>query len=191
MKLIFGLGNPGKKYENTMHNMGFLAADAIVEKMGGGRYGKLKDALIYKGRYEGERVFVIKPQTYMNRSGDCVWRLMDYYKVDEADILVIYDDIDLPVGSLRMRSHGSAGTHNGMRDIIAKLGANEFARIRVGIGKPPEGWDLVDYVLSGLKGEQKELLLKTVDRAADAALAIVSKGMDYAGQHFNGTIEGE
>lgn len=170
MKVIVGLGNPGKKYDNTRHNIGFEALDYIADKEGISiNTGKHK-ALIGTGYMGGEKVLLVKPQTFMNLSGESLRPIMDFYKLDLSDILVIYDDISLEPGMLRLRTKGSAGGHNGMKSIIKHLGGDTFPRIRVGIGgeKHP-GQDLADYVLGHFKDDEKELLAESLDKAEKAA----------------------
>ena len=170
MKVIVGLGNPGKKYDNTRHNIGFEALDYIADKKGISiNTGKHK-ALIGTGYMGGEKVLLVKPQTFMNLSGESIRPILDFYKLDLSDILVIYDDISLEPGMLRLRTKGSAGGHNGMKSIIKHLGGDTFPRIRVGIGgeKHP-GQDLADYVLGHFKDDEKELLSDALDKAEKAA----------------------
>ena len=147
MYIIAGLGNPGKKYENTRHNIGFITLDYLAERHDI-QINKIKHkALVGEGRISGQKVLLVKPQTYMNLSGESLREVMDYYKVDIEDLIVIYDDIDLPAGTVRIRKKGSAGTHNGMRSIVQHLG-QDFPRIRMGIGNERKG-DLADFVLGG------------------------------------------
>ena len=148
MFIIVGLGNPGKKYENTRHNAGFLAIDALADKYGIRVTEKKHKALCGTGVIEGNKVLLVKPETFMNLSGESVRAVMDFYKIDpEEDMLVIYDDISLAPGNIRIRKKGSAGGHNGIKSIIAHAGTQNFVRIKVGVGEKPSGWDLADYVL--------------------------------------------
>ena len=148
MYLIAGLGNPSKTYEGTRHNIGFTMIDAIGEKYDIDVTTKKHKAFVGRGIIDGMRVILAKPQTYMNLSGESVREIADFYKIEPENIIIIYDDISLDVGQLRIRKKGSAGGHNGIKNIIAHLGTQEFPRIKVGIGNKPEGWDLADYVLS-------------------------------------------
>lgn len=183
MYVIVGLGNPGKKYENTRHNIGFITLDYLAEQHDI-KVNKIKHkALVGEGRISGQKVLLVKPQTYMNLSGDSVREVMDYYKVDIEDLIVIYDDIDLPAGTVRIRKKGSAGTHNGMRNIVQHLG-QDFPRIRMGIGNERKG-DLVDFVLGGFSKEDKEILEPAVERAARAVECYVDEGIEKAMNKYN------
>ena len=148
MKLVVGLGNYGKEYERTYHNIGFLALDAVAERFNAPDFTKKNNALVSDALSGERRALLVKPLTYMNLSGDAVAYFANYYKIAPKDILVLYDDIELAVGTVRARLSGSAGTHNGMRDIVSKLGTTDFARVRIGIGFKPNYMDLADYVLS-------------------------------------------
>lgn len=184
MYIIVGLGNPGKKYENTRHNMGFIAVDLLAEEYGI-KVDKIKfKALVGEGRIAGRKVLLVKPQTYMNLSGQSVMEVMNYYKEDIENLIVIYDDIDIPTGSIRLRKKGSAGTHNGMRNIVYLLQDDGFPRIRVGIGSDKKV-DLMDYVIGGVTKKEKELLEDALTRAAKAAACIVEKGIDKAMNEYN------
>ena len=184
MYLIVGLGNPGKKYENTRHNMGFIAVDLLAEKYGI-KVDKIKfKALVGEGRIAGQKVLLVKPQTYMNLSGQSVMEVMNFYKEDIENLIVIYDDIDIPTGTIRLRKKGSAGTHNGMRNIVYLLQEDGFPRIRVGIGSESKV-DLIHYVTSGVTKKEKDLLEDALTRAADAAACIVEKGIEKAMNEYN------
>lgn len=182
--IIVGLGNPGRKYENTRHNMGFIAVDLLAEKYGI-KIDKIKfKALVGEGRIAGQKVLLVKPQTFMNLSGQSVVEVMNFYKEEIENLIVIYDDIDIPTGSIRLRKKGSAGTHNGMRNIVYLLGEDGFPRIRVGIGSEKKV-DLINYVIGGVSKGEKELLEDALTRAADAAACIVEKGIDKAMNEYN------
>lgn len=184
MYIIVGLGNPGKKYENTRHNMGFIAVDLLAEKYGI-KVDKIKfKALVGEGRIAGRKVLLVKPQTYMNLSGQSVMEVMNFYKEDIENLIVIYDDIDIPTGTIRLRKKGSAGTHNGMRNIVYLLQEDGFPRIRVGIGSESKV-DLIHYVTSGVTKKEKDLLEDALTRAADAAACIVKKGIEKAMNEYN------
>lgn len=184
MYIIAGLGNPGKKYENTRHNMGFLAVDLLAEKYGI-KVDRIKfKALVGEGRIAGQKVILVKPQTYMNLSGQSIVEVMNFYKEDIENLIVIYDDIDIPTGTIRLRKKGSAGTHNGMRNIVYLLGKDGFPRVRVGIGSEKKV-DLINYVTSGVSKGEKELLEHALVNAADAAAAIVEKGIEKAMNEYN------
>lgn len=184
MYIIVGLGNPGKKYENTRHNMGFLTIDVIAEKLGI-KVDRIKfKSLVGETNFSGEKVVLVKPQTYMNLSGQAVREIMNFYKVPIENLIVIYDDIDIAVGKLRIRKKGSAGTHNGMRDIVYQLQDDGFPRIRVGIGAERKG-DLVNFVIGGFTKEERPLLEESVTKAADASLAIITDGIEKAMNAYN------
>ena len=184
MHIIVGLGNPGKKYERTRHNMGFMVLDLLADKYGI-KVDRLKfKALTGEGQIEGKKVLLVKPQTYMNLSGESVRDVMNFYKIPPEDLIVIYDDIDIPEGTLRIRPKGSAGTHNGMRNIIYLLGEDGFPRIRVGIGGERKS-DLVDYVIGRVTEKEADALWDALNKAADAAADIVINDVTHAMQEFN------
>ena len=184
MFIIAGLGNPGRKYENTRHNMGFIAVDLLAEKYGI-KVDKIKfKALVGEGRIAGRKVLLVKPQTYMNLSGESIREVMSFYKEGIENLIVIYDDIDIPTGTIRVRKKGSAGTHNGMRNIVYLLQDDNFPRIRVGIGSDKKV-DLINYVTGGVTKGEKELLEGALVKAADAAAAIVEKGIEKAMNEYN------
>ena len=184
MYIIAGLGNPGKKYENTRHNMGFIAIDLLADEYDI-KVDKLKfKALVGEGRIAGQRVLLMKPQTYMNLSGEAIREAVNFYKIDPEELIVIYDDIDIPTGTFRIRKKGSAGTHNGMRSVVQHLSSDQFPRIRVGIGseKPV---DLINYVTGGISKTEKQLLEEALVKSAKGAAAIVEKGIDNAMNEYN------
>ena len=184
MYIIAGLGNPGKKYENTRHNLGFITLDQVAEKCNI-KVEKIKfKSLVGEGIYEGKKIVLIKPQTYMNNSGEAIREAMSFYKEDIENLLVIYDDIDLPTGTVRIRSAGSSGTHNGMRSVIYHLNDDGFPRIRIGIGRD-SNIDLVNYVTGGFTQAEVEPLREACLRARDAALCYVSDGIDIAMNRYN------
>lgn len=187
MFLIVGLGNPGRQYEHTRHNVGFDVMDALADKYNISISEKKHKALYGKGMIAGQKVVLAKPQTFMNLSGESVAELLNYYKLDpETEMLVIYDDISLAPGGIRIRKKGSAGGHNGIKNIIAQTGTQNFMRIKVGVGEKPKGWDLADYVL----GHFDEADRKKVEEAfVDAVLAtemILQDDVDQAMNDFNG-----
>lgn len=183
--VIAGLGNPGTKYDNTRHNVGFNAIDILSEKFTI-KVNKIKHkALIGDGTINGERVLLVKPQTFMNLSGESIRDVVEWYKVPMTRLIVIYDDIDLPVGRVRIRPQGSSGTHNGMRSVIFQLQSDDFPRIRIGIDKAPEGWDLADFVLSKFGPEDRKVINESIEKAAEAAAAIVISGVNAAMNKFN------
>lgn len=184
MYVIAGLGNPGKQYEKTRHNMGFLVIDSLAEKCGI-NVNKLKHrALTGTGRIGGEKVLLVKPQTYMNLSGESLREIVNYYDVDVHNLIVIYDDLDLEIGSLRIRKKGSAGSHNGMKSVIYQLMSDDFPRIRIGIGSV-DSRDWKDFVTGRISSEEENELRKTVDKAADAVISIIEEGIDKAMNKFN------
>ncbi len=192
MYLIVGLGNPGQKYEHTKHNMGFDVVEELIERHRIGYSGTDMKAMYGKGMINGEKVIVIKPMTYMNLSGEAVQQFLHYYKIDpESEMLVIYDDIDLEPGQLRIRKKGSAGGHNGMKNIISCIGTDQFPRVRVGVGAKPQGWDLADYVLAPFGREERKLVDAAIKDAADAAELIIGGEIDKAMNRFNRKIERE
>ncbi len=181
MYIIVGLGNPGKEYHRTRHNVGFDVIDVLSEKLGIALNKSAMHGLIGEGFVGGEKIVLVKPQTFMNLSGQCVSELVSWYKIDMDRLLVVYDDIDLPLGKLRLRKSGSAGTHNGMRSIIGLLGRENFPRLRVGVGKKPEGWDLADWVLSHYQSEEdRKIQFDAFLRAADTVQELIQNGMDSA-----------
>lgn len=170
MKIIVGLGNYGDKYAYTFHNMGFLAVECLADKLSLKFDKRECDALIAVGYKNGEKIILAKPLTYMNLSGVAVKQLLKKNKAELSDLCVIFDDIDIPKGTVRVRQKGSAGTHNGMRNIIAELGSNEFARIRIGIGPVPERVPLADYVLSDVPKAERQTLFDAFSLASDEAI---------------------
>ncbi|NLD50862.1 MAG: aminoacyl-tRNA hydrolase [Clostridiaceae bacterium] len=183
--IVVGLGNPGQKYECTRHNVGFDTIELLGRKHGI-TVNKLKHkALSGEGSIGGRRVMLVKPQTFMNLSGESVRDIVDWYKVSVENILVIYDDIDLPLGKLKIRPKGSSGTHNGMRSVIYQLQSDEFPRIRIGIDKPPEGWELSNFVLSRFSGDDRKKIEEIIGKAADAVEEILRSGIDQAMNRYN------
>lgn len=186
MYVIAGLGNPGTKYENTRHNIGFMVIDAVAEKNHISVTEKKHRALIGKGMIGGERALLVKPQTFMNLSGESIREIIDYYKIEEkTELIVISDDISLPPGALRIRKKGSAGGHNGLKNIILHLGHDEFQRIRLGVGEKPSGYDLADYVLGHFNEEDRALIRESVEQAAEAVEVMMVEGADRAMNRFN------
>ena len=186
MYMIAGLGNPTKEYDRTRHNVGFAVIDELADRYGIDVSERKHRALCGRGAIEGQKVLLLKPQTYMNLSGESVREAVEYYKVDpERELLVIYDDISLDPGKLRIRKKGSAGGHNGMKNIILHLGTQVFPRIRIGVGQKPEGYDLADYVLGHFSGEEEVLMREAYDRAAKAAVSVLTEGADRAMNEFN------
>lgn len=168
MKWLVGLGNPGREYEKTRHNVGFRVIDRLSGKCGIPLKMTKWQALLGEGKIDGEKFLLVKPLTYMNRSGEAVQKVLHWYKLSLEELLVVYDDLDLPVGKLRLREKGSAGGHNGMKSIIAHLGSDSFKRIRIGIGRPPEGMQVPDYVLSPFSKGESALVDQSLAKAAEA-----------------------
>ena len=186
MYLIVGLGNPGKQYENTRHNVGFDAVDLLVDEYRVPSSGKQHKAMYGKGVIAGQKVILAKPLPYMNLSGKSVRALVDYYKLDpEEELIVIYDDISLDVGKLRIRAKGSAGGHNGIKNIIAQLGTQEFTRIKIGVGEKPAKMDLADYVLGRFSKEEQPIIRESADRAREAVCEMITHDVASAMNKFN------
>ena len=184
MYVIAGLGNPGKKYENTRHNMGFITIDQLAEKHNI-KVDKLKfKALVGEGRIAGQKVMLVKPQTYMNLSGESIREVMNFYKLEPENLIVIYDDIDIEAGTLRIRKFGSAGTHNGMKSVVYQLQSDRFSRIRLGIGSQKKG-DLVNFVIGGFSKEEVPVLEEAVNHAVLATECIIEDGIDKAMNQYN------
>ena len=184
---MVGLGNPGQKYANTRHNMGFLTVDLLAEQKGV-KLNKVKFKSAYNIlSFAGARCLVMKPQTYMNLSGEAVREAAQFYKIPADHVLVIYDDVSLPVGRLRIRKNGSAGGHNGLKNIILQLGGDGFPRVKVGVGgKPHPDYDMADWVLSKFTGEDAKAMDQAVKRCADAVECLLREGADRAMSRFNG-----
>lgn len=185
MYLIAGLGNPTREYAGTRHNIGYDTITRLCDEYRISLDMKKHKGLCGKGVIEGEKVLLVQPLTYMNLSGDCIKEAADFYKIDPAHIIVIYDDISLPVGKLRVRAKGSAGGHNGMKSIIARLGTEEFARVRIGIGEKPASWDLADYVLGRFQTDELPLMREAVGNAAKACGMILKDGIETAMNRSN------
>lgn len=185
MYIIIGLGNPSREYEATRHNIGFDAITRIADDHQISMDMKKHRAICGKGIIGSERVILAQPQTYMNLSGESVRELLDFYKVTNHDIIVIYDDISLDVGQLRIRKKGSAGGHNGIKNIIQHLGTDEFMRIKVGVGDKPKDWDLADYVLSRFPKEDEEKIREALMKTSKACDTIITKGIEEAMNLYN------
>ena len=186
MYLIAGLGNPDKKYEHTRHNVGFDVIDELAEKYNIRISEKKHKALLGKGVIEGQKVVLAKPQTYMNLSGESIVELVHYYKIDpETEMIVIYDDISFAPGNLRIRQSGSAGGHNGIKNIIKCLGTQEFMRIKVGVGEKPKNWDLADFVLGHFSKEERENLEDAIGRAMEAVGYMINGDVAKAMNEYN------
>lgn len=186
MYLITGLGNPTREYEKTRHNVGFDTIDVLADRINTDVAERKFKGLYGKGMLGGEKVILLKPQTFMNLSGESVRAAADFYKIPPDHIIVIYDDISLDVGHLRIRTKGSAGGHNGIKNIIAHLGTQEFPRIKIGVGGKPPRMDLADYVLSRFPAEERKIMETAFRDAAEAAGVLIAEGPDAAMNRFNG-----
>ena len=186
MYLIVGLGNPGRQYEATRHNMGFDTVDCLIEKHNVPQGGVKFNAMYGKGIIGGDKAILMKPLSFMNLSGGPVRDMVNFFKIDpEKELIVISDDIDLEPGQLRIRKQGSAGGHNGLKDIIQKLGTQNFVRIKIGVGAKPQGWDLADHVLSRFPDSERKLVDEAIREAADAVEKIIAQGPEAAMNEYN------
>lgn len=187
MYIIAGLGNPGREYDNTRHNVGFWVVEKLAAKENISVLEKRHKAIIGKGVIGGQKCILAKPQTYMNLSGESIRELVNFYKADEkTELIVISDDVSLEPGQIRIRKKGSAGGHNGLKNIIAHLGHDTFIRVKMGVGEKPAGWDLADYVLGRFSPRDRETVDEAADRAADAVRMIIAQGADAAMNRYNG-----
>ncbi len=183
--IVVGLGNPGNKYNGTRHNVGFDTIDLLAKEFSI-NVSKLKHkALLGEGKIDGTKVILVKPQTYMNLSGESVREIISWYKAPIENVVTIYDDIDLSLGKIRVRPKGSSGSHNGMKSLIYQLQSDQFPRIRIGIDKPKPGWDLAGFVLSRFDKEERASVDESIDRAAKSAVEIIKNGVDSAMNKFN------
>lgn len=185
MYYIVGLGNPGLQYENTRHNVGFLTIDYLAKKLNI-KIKKIKFKSLYgQGEISGHKVMLIKPQTYMNNSGEAIREIYNYYKFDHDKLIVIYDDIDIEFGSIRIKKKGSAGTHKGMKSIINNLQYDDFPRIKLAVGKKPEYMNLANFVLSGFKGDDVKIIEEEIKMAADSVESIMIDGIERTMGKYN------
>ncbi|MFB6469329.1 aminoacyl-tRNA hydrolase [Cytobacillus sp. Hz8] len=185
MKLIVGLGNPGKPYEHTRHNIGFDVIEQLSENISIPLNQAKFKGIYGMGNVGGEKIFLLKPLTYMNLSGESIRAIMDYYEIDKEDLLVIYDDLDLPVGKIRLREKGSAGGHNGIKSTIQHIGSQEFNRIRVGVDRPKNGMPITDYVLGRFSKDEQEVINTVIKRCADACEAWFQKPFIQVMNEYN------
>ncbi len=183
--LIAGLGNPGREFRHNRHNVGFMVVDRLAERLDASFSRVESKALVTKSDYDGNRLILAKPQTYMNLSGQPVGSLARYYKIPPNQLMVVYDDVDLPFGTLRLRSEGGSGGQKGMKSIIERLGTQDFPRLRIGIGRPPGRMDAGDYVLQNFSKEDEQFLPVILDQAVEAILTFVSEGIDAAMNKYN------
>lgn len=188
MKLIVGLGNPGMQYAATRHNIGFQAIDLLAERNHISVNRSKFKALVGEGTIGGEKVVLMKPQTYMNLSGEAVEACKSWYKIDINDIIILYDDVSLGVGDIRIRKNGSSGGHNGIKSIIAHLSTESFPRVKIGVGEKPKGWDLADYVLGKFTDEDCKVLEERLKVVCEATETMVTKNIDLAMNNYNGKM---
>ena len=187
--LLIGLGNPGREYKDTRHNIGFMLIDQLAERIGARGMKVQSKAIITSGLYEERKLILAKPQTYMNLSGQSVQGLLHFYKIPLENLLVAHDDLDLPYGTIRIRPGGGPGGQRGMANTIELLGTKDFPRLRLGIGRPPGRMDPKDYVLQNFSKDELKLMPELLSRAADAALEFVMKGLNAAMNKYNGEIK--
>jgi peptidyl-tRNA hydrolase, PTH1 family len=187
--LLIGLGNPGREYSDTRHNVGFMLIDRLAVRLNARGMKVQSKAIVTSAVYEGRKLILAKPQTYMNLSGQSAQGLLNFYKLPMENMLIAHDDLDIPFGTIRIRPKGGPGGQGGMASTIEKLGTKDFPRLRIGIGRPPGRMDPAAYVLQSFKREEMKILSEIIDRAADAALEFVLNGLDQAMNKFNGSIE--
>jgi PTH1 family peptidyl-tRNA hydrolase len=187
--LLIGLGNPGREYQNNRHNFGFMLMDRIAVRINARGLKVQSKAIVTSGMYQDRKLILAKPQTYMNLSGQSIQGLVNFYKLPVENMLVAYDDLDIPFGTIRMRPGGGAGGQKGFASAIEKLGTKDVARLRLGIGRPPGRMDPAAYVLQNFSRDETKILSEILDRAADAALEFVLNGLDKAMNKYNGSIE--
>jgi PTH1 family peptidyl-tRNA hydrolase len=185
MKLVVGLGNPGRRYAGTRHNIGYAVLGELGRRFGAGKYKTRFQGEVMEAELGGQRALLLSPTTYMNLSGASVLEARDFYKLQQEDLLVLCDDLNLPLGKLRVRAQGSSGGQKGMEDIIRRLGSEAFSRLRVGIGTPPPGWDAADFVLARFTAEEQLLVDEAVQRAADAVVVWAREGVDGCMNRYN------
>ena len=183
--IIAGLGNPGEKYAQTRHNMGFMAIDALTIALDARMPKEKFEGLIFEVRQKDKKILLVKPQTFMNDSGRCLSQVLNFYKAEKSNLLVIYDDIDLPEGKVRIRQKGGPGTHNGMRSIVSCLPGEDFPRIRVGVGAPEHKEDLIGWVLGKIPKENQEKIDEAISVATQAAIEFAKNGIESAMQKYN------
>ena len=183
--IIVGLGNPGSRYEGTRHNVGFRAVDLLAEKMGISVDQNKWNSLIGEGRFAGKKIILVKPQTYMNNSGLAVGEILNFYKAYDDNLILIHDDIDIALGTIRVKRHGSSGGHNGIKSILSSIGDGEFPRVKISVGRRPWKMDLADFVLSKFNDEEKKVIDEEIGAACDATMMIIERGPDYAMNEWN------
>lgn len=185
MILVAGLGNPGKEYSSSRHNIGFMVVDEIARRLGVNIKKRGFKSLFAESFLEGKKLLLLKPQTYMNLSGEAISDAVEFFKIPLKDVIVVHDEIDLPLGSMKIKTGGGSAGHKGVQSIISRLGDSGFVRVRVGIGKPIQKSEVIDHVLSGFEGGEKRIMEDMVDRTADAVSEIILRGLDSAMNKFN------
>ena len=185
MKIIAGLGNPGSEYANTKHNVGFMFVDALADKLGIDGWKTKYDALVAEGHMGAEKILLMKPLTYMNESGRAIGPLLSWYKQEPQDLIVVHDDMDIPAGAVRIRRKGSAGGHNGIKSILYHVGDENFARVRIGIGRPQPGWTVVNHVLAPFSSEDAPKIREAIQYLLPAVECIVTEDVDMAMNRYN------
>ncbi len=188
--LLIGLGNPGREYRDTRHNVGFMLIDRLIVRLNAQGMKLQSKAIVTSATYQDRRLILAKPQTYMNLSGQSAQGLLNFYKIPIENMIVAHDDLDIPFGAIRIRPKGGPGGQGGMASTINQLGTKDFPRLRIGIGRPPGRMDPAAYVLQNFSRDEMKLLSEVVDRAADAALTFVVDGLNRAMNKYNGSVEG-
>ena len=185
MKMIAGLGNPGAEYAQTKHNVGFMLVDALADRLNAPAWKEDFFSAVTEVRIGGEKVFLVKPLTYMNNSGEAVGPMLSYYKMTADDLTVVHDDMDIPAGTVRIRKKGSSGGHNGIKSIIAHVGGENFARVRIGVGRPPAGWTVINHVLAPFLAEDAPKIREAIGYLLPAVECIVTDGVELAMNRYN------
>lgn len=185
MKMIAGLGNPGAEYARTKHNVGFMFVDALAERLNAPAWKEDFFSSVTEVRIGGEKVFLVKPLTYMNNSGEAIGSMLSYYKMTADDLTVVHDDMDIPAGTVRIRKKGSSGGHNGIKSIIAHVGGEDFARVRIGVGRPPAGWTVINHVLAPFAAEDVPKIREAIGYLLPAVECIVTDGVELAMNRYN------
>ena len=185
MKMIVGLGNPGNEYAGTRHNVGWMLVDALAEHLGINEWRSREKGMVAEGRIGSEKILLVKPLTYMNNSGECVGPLMRWYKLEPEDIMAAHDDMDIPMGTIRIRKKGSAGGHNGIKSLLSHIGSENFGRLRIGIGRPQTGWSVINHVLAKFNDQEQEKIGDAIKQLIPAVECMVLEGPDMAMNKFN------
>lgn len=185
MKMIVGLGNPGNEYAGTRHNVGWMLVDALAEHLGINEWRSREKGMVAEGRIGSEKILLVKPLTYMNNSGECVGPLMRWYKLEPEDIMAAHDDMDIPIGTIRIRKKGSAGGHNGIKSLLSHIGSENFCRLRIGIGRPQPGWSVINHVLAKFNDQEQKEIGDAIKQLIPAVECMVLEGPDMAMNKFN------